>query len=194
MMYHYTYLIENKINGKKYIGVRSCQIDPNTDFYWSSSKLLKNEINLIGRENFKKIILAIFDTRTEAVCNEIELHKFHDVGNNPKFYNRAKQTSTGFDTTGVAKTPDQKKKQSKIMKLKSTGKNNAMYGKTQSNRTKKLISEKLKGLLIGERNGRFGVTLSSDTKQKISVNLLNCSMNEFQQYYLPKEYNDTSMG
>jgi hypothetical protein len=175
-MYHYTYLIENKINGKKYIGVRSCQIDPSTDFYWSSSKSLKNEINLIGRENFKKIILAIFDTRTEAVCNEIELHKFYDVGNNPKFYNRARQTSTGFDTTGtpsplkgVAKTSAQKKKQSKIMKLKSNGKNNAMYGKTQSDKTKKLISEKLKGLLIGERNGRFGVTLSSDTKQKISI-------------------------
>lgn len=36
--------------------------------------------------------------------------------------------------------------------------------------------------------------LIKNTKQKISVNLLNCSMNEFQQYYLPKEYNDTCMG
>ena len=176
MMYHYTYLIENKLNGKKYIGVRSSQNDPNTDFYWSSSKSLKHEINLIGRDNFRKIILDIFDTRKEAVYNEIELHKFYDVGNNPNFYNKAKQTSTGFDTTGissplkgVAKTPEQKKKQSNIMKLKSKGKNNAMYGKTHSNKTKKLISEKLKGLLVGERNGRFGVTLTSDTKQKISI-------------------------
>jgi hypothetical protein len=49
MMYHYTYLIENKINSKKYIGVRSCHDDPNTDFYWSSSITLKNEITRVGR-------------------------------------------------------------------------------------------------------------------------------------------------
>ena len=177
-MYHYTYLIENKINGKKYIGVRSCQNDPSTDFYWSSSKSLKHEINLIGRDNFRKIILDIFATRKEAVSNEIELHQFYDVGNNPDFYNNAKQTSTGFDTTGmpspvkgVAKTPEQKKKQSKIMKLKSKGKNNAMYGKTHSKKTKKLISEKLKGLVVGERNSQFGRIYSDEEKRVRSENL-----------------------
>lgn len=32
--------------------------------------------------------------------------------------------------------------------------------------------------------------LIKNTKQKISVNLLNCSMEEFKQNYLPKEYNE----
>jgi hypothetical protein len=175
-MYHYTYLIENKINSKKYIGVRSCHDDPNTDFYWSSSITLKNEITRVGRNNFKKTIIDIFKTRKEAVLNEIELHNLYNVGINPEFYNKAKQTSTGFDTTGISskakgisRTPEQRQKQSEIMKLKGNGENNAMYGKTHSEETKKLISNKLKGLLVGERNGRFGIPLTDEAKRKISA-------------------------
>ena len=172
MMYHYTYLIENKINSKKYIGVRSCHDDPNTDFYWSSSITLKNEITRVGRNNFKKTIIDIFKTRKEAVLN------LYNVGIDPEFYNKAKQTSTGFDTTGISskakgisRTPEQRQKQSEIMKLKSNGENNAMYGKTHSEETKKLISDKLKGLLVGERNGQFGRMYSEEEKRVRAENL-----------------------
>ena len=34
----------------------------------------------------------------------------------------------------------------------------------------------------------------NNTKQKIAVKLISCSLKEFKQKYLPKEYNDTSVG
>ena len=34
----------------------------------------------------------------------------------------------------------------------------------------------------------------NNTKQKIAVKLISCSLKEFKEKYLPKEYNDTSMG
>lgn len=41
---------------------------------------------------------------------EIKLHSIHDVGVNPKFYNKAKQTALGWDTTGVDITALKRKK------------------------------------------------------------------------------------
>ena len=95
-MYHYTYLIKH---GKmKYIGVRSCKCAPIDDInYWGSSKHLPPNIKDVG----KKRILKVHKTRKAAVAHEIWLHNKYDVAVNPLFYNKAKQTSTKFDTTGV---------------------------------------------------------------------------------------------
>ena len=53
-----------------------------------------------------KIIL--FEGTTEE-CLEVEvlLHDFYDVGRNPHFANKAKQTSTGFNAGGRVSTPEQ---------------------------------------------------------------------------------------
>lgn len=96
-MYHYTYLIKSKENKMKYIGVRSCTCHPNNDDYWSSSRHLPKDV----RKTHKKRILGTYTTRIEAVEHEIYLHDKYDVGKNVEFYNRAKQTSTRFDTSGV---------------------------------------------------------------------------------------------
>ena len=45
--------------------------------------------------------MGIFSTRKEAVLNEIKLHNEFNVAINNSFFNKAKQTSTGFDTTGI---------------------------------------------------------------------------------------------
>lgn len=59
-----------------------------------------------------------------------------------------------------------------------------------------------KAVTLGKKNSDFYNDLIflddtydiNNTKQKIAVKLINCSLEEFKQKHLPKEYNDTSMG
>ena len=97
-MNHYTYLIQSR-NGEvmNYIGVRSCECSPEEDNYWGSSKHLPQDIS----DTHNRYIIDTYDTRGEAVADEIWMHDFFDVAINPKYYNKAKQTSIGFDTAGV---------------------------------------------------------------------------------------------
>jgi hypothetical protein len=53
------------------------------------------------KNNCNKIVLKRFSSREEAVSYEISMHEKFNVANNPLFYNKAKQTVTGFDTCGV---------------------------------------------------------------------------------------------
>jgi len=96
---HYTYQLSFS-DGKKYIGVRSCKCNITEDSgYLGSSKHIPTELY----ENCEKEILKVFDTRVEAVLHEIELHNKYDIAVNPKYYNKAKQTATGFDSQGLTK-------------------------------------------------------------------------------------------
>jgi hypothetical protein len=59
-----------------------------------------------------------------------------------------------------------------------------------------------KAVTLGEKNSQFYKDLIffdniyhiNNTKQKIAVKLIDCTIEEFKQKYLPKEYNDTSVG
>lgn len=94
-MYHYVYLLINTITGHKYIGKRSCNIHPNLDTsYMGSSRY-------VPKEQCDKIILSLHSSSKLALDEEIRLHNLYEVGINPDFYNKAKQTSTSFDTTGI---------------------------------------------------------------------------------------------
>lgn len=100
---HYVYLLINRnpIDSRKYyIGTRSCFCKPEDDIYFSSSKVIKEIIKNNNKNVFYKKILKTFDSRECAISFEIFLHSKYDVGNNIKFYNIVKQTSTKFDTTG----------------------------------------------------------------------------------------------
>ena len=70
------YQITNLINGKIYIGAH-VTFDIN-DKYMGSSKYLKKDIKEIGRQNFKKEILHIFDNKKNMMNKEAEIvnHKF----------------------------------------------------------------------------------------------------------------------
>ena len=112
MKNNFVYLILNKINRKKYIGVKSTDLDPyevigKTYFSSSSDKEFIRE-QKEHPENFKYRVLKNFKTRKEAVQLECELHERYDVSLNDEFYNKAKQTSTGFDTSGIKLTEEQK--------------------------------------------------------------------------------------
>ena len=82
----------------KYIGVRSSKCDPKDDNYWSSSRHLPKDVMTTHR----KRILKMHNSRKEAVEHEVFLHHKYDVGKNPQFYNRAKQTTSSYDTSGVS--------------------------------------------------------------------------------------------
>jgi len=89
----------------RYIGVRTCKTTPDCDKnYWGSSKYVPKDIKKTGT----KTILKIFYKREDAILHEIELHNLHDVARNKKFWNRSKQTSTGFDTSGTKLTKEQR--------------------------------------------------------------------------------------
>lgn len=70
---HYCYRVDNLKNGKYYIGKRSCFGDPEDDPYMGSGKNIRRAIKHYGLENFKKTILAEFDTEEDAYLCEAEL-------------------------------------------------------------------------------------------------------------------------
>jgi hypothetical protein len=106
-IYHYVYRITNLITRTHYYGVRSCNIHPTNDIgvkYFGS--LTKDEGKYFridqraNPQNFRYKIVRILPTREAANTPEIIFHHKFDVGINPKFYNKAKALSTGFDVTG----------------------------------------------------------------------------------------------
>lgn len=157
-MYHYTYLIQHKTEDKRYIGVRSCKCKPTDDTsYWGSSRHLPENV----QENHVKIILKVHSSRKKAVEHEMLLHDLNDVVSSNSYYNKAKQTSTGFDTTGLKLVFSEEHKQ----KISKTLKN-----KPKSEEHKKNCSLAQKRLAASSDyvSHRKGVTLSEETKQKVS--------------------------
>ena len=156
-MHHYTYLIQHKTSDKRYIGVRSSKCLPQEDkTYWGSSKHLPKDVKL----THVKIILKVFSTRKEAVQHEINLHKLNSVATNPQYYNKANQTSTGFDTAGTKLlfSDEHKRKISQ-----------AILGTKHSDNRKLNNSNAQKALYAdGYINPRTGITMSETLKQKIS--------------------------
>jgi len=138
-MNHYTYFLTAKepFNGMKYyIGVRSCKNSPEEDKYLGSSKVIKR--NKIAVD---KNILATWETRQEAVSHEILLHDCFDVAVNKEFFNQAKQTSVGFDTTGMPSHQT-----GKPLSLEAKQKISiANSGRKRSEETKKAQSKKMVG-------------------------------------------------
>jgi hypothetical protein len=88
--HHYTYYSYEEW-GRGYFGVRSCDCIPEEDVkYFGTFK------DKTFRPTQKIILKSDYSTREEANLDEIILHDYYNVGNNPHFANRAKATSTGF--------------------------------------------------------------------------------------------------
>lgn len=97
-MNHYTYEIEFE-NGMKYVGVRSCKCEIDKDNYLGSSKIIPPELY----ETCTKRILNTFETRIEAIYDEINMHEELDIAVNPNYYNQVKQTAEKFDQQRTTK-------------------------------------------------------------------------------------------
>jgi hypothetical protein len=108
---HYTYIILDMKKDMVYIGVRTSNCPINEDKYMGSSTHKDMIEGLKSRpDDFVKFVIMTFDTRDEAHQHEIDLHNEYDVGKNPRFYNKVKSTSTGFNTAGIKLSQDHKDK------------------------------------------------------------------------------------
>ena len=141
-MYYYTYLLVSKQDNRLYIGSRGCPCKPEEDTsYMSSSKVESKEY----LQNCLKIVLKTFLTRADALKHEIFLHEAFDVGNNPYFFNKVKQTTTKFDRSGQPLTLEHRKRISMANKIScNTPESKEKY-----------------------RNNRLGKRLSDTTKSKL---------------------------
>lgn len=106
MIIYYVYRITNIILNKHYYGKRKCNIDPKLDLgirYFSSSRdKTFIEDQKLNPQNYKYKIIKQFISKDSATLLEIKLHDKFDVAKNPNFYNKSKQTSSKFDTTGIS--------------------------------------------------------------------------------------------
>lgn len=186
-IYHYTYRITNLAEGKHYYGSRSSKIHPNKDLgkhYFSSStnKAFRRD-QKENPHNYKYKVVKLFSSREEAISFEIKLHKKFDVGINESFYNKAIQTSVGFDTTGSKMSEEAKKKRSEALRGRKRPEfseehkrkmSEAKKGHKQSEETKKKRSEALRGSKLSEETkkkiskAKKGRKLSKETKKKMS--------------------------
>jgi group I intron endonuclease len=92
-MNYYVYETTNLINGKKYIGKRSCKCNIEKDKYIGSGTVLKAAIKKYGKENFKKEILQICENEEMAYeWEKVYIEQVKAYKNN-KYYN----ISTGGD-------------------------------------------------------------------------------------------------
>lgn len=138
--YHYVYRITNKLLGKHYYGVRTSKLEPHADLgirYLSSSRdkaFIDDQKK--NKDNYRYKVICCFKDRKKAVIFEMKLHSLFDVGRNPNFYNRSKQTASGFDTAGISFESESSRERKRQKWLtdnpnkyrSSCGKNNPMYG------------------------------------------------------------------
>lgn len=151
--YHYTYYSYEEW-GMGYFGSRSCDCLPEEDVNYFGSFRDKN-----FNPTYKIILKSDYQTRDEAIIDEIILHDFYEVDKNSHFANRAKQTSKKFTTVYMI------------------GEKNHFYGKTHSEETKKKLSLIHKGKTINQKTKlavserHKGVPLSEEHKEKIKKSL-----------------------
>lgn len=152
---HYVYLLQSKVSDMNYIGVRTCKCKIGDDPYMGSSRHMTQE----DKSSCNKIILKRFSTRKEAVAYEVELHGLFDVARNPQFWNKAKQTVTGFDTGGRILTDDAER----LRRSNSQKERYAKYGHHGTG--KKQTAEHRRNAALS----RTGRKLSKATKAKMSA-------------------------
>ena len=91
--FHYFYKITNLINRKYYYGIHST--DDLDDGYFGSGVAINNAYKKYGYSNFKKEILAFFDTRDEASAYESKIVN-EELLKDPLCYNLVPGGDAGF--------------------------------------------------------------------------------------------------
>jgi hypothetical protein len=168
--YHYVYRITNTKINKHYYGVRTSDIEPNKDLgfnYFSSSsdhEFRNDQKN--NPQDYKYVIVSIFNSREEAMYAEIKLHEKFNVDLNKSFYNRTKSNTIGFSNAG--------KRHSDITKNKISTSNR---GKIRNDHQRKNISDSLAGRTLSNEHCKKigdvqkGIPRKISTKSKISKKL-----------------------
>ena len=180
----YVYIITNKVKNKHYIGwkkFKSITTDSLGITYFSSSPKHR-ELKLDLASNFDHFVFKIvakfdYDDWEKAKTLESTLHKIHDVGRNPNFYNLRNESDHKVVFTGQKHSQQTKDKISK----RFSGVNHNLYGKTHSEESKARMSsshkgkkltaehvEKIKANSTGRRHSSYTKKLLSDIKSGIN--------------------------
>jgi len=91
--YYYTYYSYEEW-GKGYFGSRGCKCLPEEDVNYFGTFVDKT-----FKPTQKIILRSDYSTRIEAYADEIILHDYYDVANNPHFANKSNLTTTRFYVT-----------------------------------------------------------------------------------------------
>jgi|GEM_PF-2372868 hypothetical protein len=183
MKFHYVYRITNTKLNKHYYGVRTSKIKPSNDIgfkYFSSSTdedFMEDQKD--NPTHYKYKVVSIFETRECALLMEIKLHAKFNVGINESFYNKCKQTSVGWDTTGTSFNLSEaaKNKISKALKgriFSEEHRNNigiAGLGRIHKTHSKKMMSINSSG----DKNPMFNKKHSTESINKMKESSINPS-------------------
>lgn len=122
-MYGYVYLITNKLNGMKYVGLRSSPVfDEN---YWGSGVRVINAIKKYGKENFERETLHWCRTPEELREKELQEHRERGVADSEEYYNIIEGSNPILH-----------------------GEENGFYGRTHSKETREKISRANSGRVV----------------------------------------------
>ena len=150
-IHNFVYVIENKMNSMKYIGTKTSDKDiSNTPgfgigYYSSLTGKSGDEFRKDQKEHpekFKYTILKDYNNYQDMMNEEVRLHSLYNVDKNPMFYNRAKQTSSGFTSC----CPDEETRRKMSMSHK---------GSHRSEETKRKMSESRRRVV--EQKKKLGI-------------------------------------
>jgi group I intron endonuclease len=170
----YVYLITNKLDNRKYTGSRITRsIQGIEENYWGSSKYLKEDIKNLGKENFKKEIIGIYDNEEDLLEHEVQCIKDYNTMW-PNGYNRCiPYTKRKF--LGKPKSEEHKRKISKKLKGRKISPESIEQGlKTKreySKKAKERLSKKISKAKKGQPSSNKGKKMSEEQKEKIRKSL-----------------------
>ncbi len=175
--YHYLYKTTNLINEKYYYGMHSTSnLD---DDYLGSGKRLRYSIRKYGKDNFKREIIKMFDTREELIQAEIDLIT-EELLSEINCMNLKLGGSGGFSIEQQKINAENSNKIQKLLHLNpewllnkqnkcrealykklESGELKTLYfynweNKQHSKETKEKMSKSKKGTGIGNTNSQFG--------------------------------------
>lgn len=167
--YGFVYITTNMVNGRKYIGQKKFQRDWKS--YLGSGKILKQAVELYGRDSFERDIIAIAYSKEELDVIEKEHILNHGAIGNSSYYNIACGGRMGGDLVSGLPLEEKKRIAEKIRianykswtpdrrathSLRMKNDKNPFYGKSHSDACKQIMSEKRKGKGTGSDNPFFG--------------------------------------
>lgn len=129
----YVYIVVNKINGRKYIGMSINKKKWFRESYYGSGKLIKQAILKYGKDNFIKTIIKEFDNEYDCMLYERYLIEYNNAVDDEMYYNMAPGGYGGAHKGHVVSDETRKK-------ISESNK-----GRTVSDETRKKMSDKVKG-------------------------------------------------
>jgi group I intron endonuclease len=154
--YYFIYLVENLINGKKYVGFHSTHNI--NDLYYGSGSYIKKAIKKYRKVNFKREILEFCNSDN---WQEREKFWINKIGSKfPNGYNFTDGGKGGEGKIFSESTKSQMRK-TRIERGLAKGKNNGMFGNNHTEESKKKMSKTRiqRGTERGSNNPRFDHTI-----------------------------------